>query len=266
MINTKIRFSNSCIIAALLLIIAGATSCQKELSGEDFKNEQKFNVHFSFSNSVQLAPLQLNSTSYTNAFNERFTVGTFRYYVSHIALRNTATESYSVADDQYFLINEADPASKEFTVAFPPGKYNKVRFLLGVDSSRNVSGAQTGALDVINGMFWDWNSGYVMAKLEGSSDAATTPNKQFSYHIGGFRTGESALRTIALEMPVGIEITVDSQANGHISINADINTWFSGVYNLPIATTPFIHSPGGIALQYADNYAKMFSILSAGNF
>jgi hypothetical protein len=50
-----------------------------------------------------------------------------------------------------------------------------IRFLLGVDSARNVSGIQTGALDPARGMFWTWNSGYVMAKIEGSSPSAHVP-------------------------------------------------------------------------------------------
>ena len=51
----------------------------------------------------------------------------------------------------------------------PAGNYNSLSFLLGVDSMHNVSGAQTGALDPANDMFWTWNSGYVMAKMEGAS-------------------------------------------------------------------------------------------------
>jgi hypothetical protein len=34
-----------------------------------------------------------------------------------------------------------------------------IKFLLGVDSLKNVSGIQTGALDPAKGMFWTWNTG-----------------------------------------------------------------------------------------------------------
>jgi hypothetical protein len=72
---------------------------------------------------------------------------------------------------------------------------------LGVDSIRNVSGIQTGALDPLKGMFWTWNSGYVMAKLEGSSESSNSAGNRFTYHIGGFRPGMNVLKTIDLIIP-----------------------------------------------------------------
>ena len=43
---------------------------------------------------------------------------------------------------------------------------------LGVDSLRNVTGVQTGALDPAMDMYWTWNTGYVMAKLEAAAQQA----------------------------------------------------------------------------------------------
>ena len=56
----------------------------------------------------------------------------------------------------------------------PEGDYTELQFLLGVDSLHNVSGAQTDDLDPAKDMFWTWNSGYVMAKMEGNSPAVKT--------------------------------------------------------------------------------------------
>jgi hypothetical protein len=66
-------------------------------------------------------------------------------------------------------------------VLFPEDEH---RFLLGVDSLTNVSGAFGGDLDPTNGMYWTWQSGYINMKLEGRSSAA--PKGRFELHLGGY--------------------------------------------------------------------------------
>lgn len=244
------------------------SSCQREMSTEDGNGPvttPRYNVSFLFEHTVAGSPLVLNTATYTNAHNESYTLRTFRYYISNIELINTVTGKSSKAENLYKLVDHAATESRSFQVGIEEGSYNRIRFLIGVDSTRNVSGAQTDALDPAKGMFWTWNSGYVMAKLEGNSDAATTPNKEFTYHIGGFRTGESALRTVTFDLPAGNMIEVNAGTSGYAVFSADVNTWFSRVHSLPIAGTGFVHSPGAIAMQYADNYSGMFTLMAAGN-
>jgi hypothetical protein len=61
-----------------------------------------------------------------------------------------------------------------------------MEFMIGVDSARNNSGAQTGALDPTNGMFWSWSTGYIMAKFEGTSAQSPAAANALKFHIGGF--------------------------------------------------------------------------------
>jgi hypothetical protein len=125
---------------------------------------------------------------------------------------------------------------------------------VGVDSTRNVSGAQTGALDPTNGMFWTWNTGYIFAKLEGRSPSSAAPFQKLTHHIGGFRTGENAIRKITLAMPFEIGRAKE------LVINADVQKWFDGPHQISIASNASVMSPGGVALKIADNYASMFSV------
>jgi hypothetical protein len=157
----------------------------------------------------------------------------------------------------YYLIDEADSLSKIIVLKTSELKIKAIEFLLGVDSVKNVSGVQTGALDPMNGMFWTWNSGYIMAKLEGVSSAAKVPGNLFSYHVGGFKNGENATRQIRL--------TVDrrpSTDDRTFIIEADISKWFQSAHNIKIAAHPVCHSAGNLAMQLADNYATMFKIVS----
>ncbi|MBC7722784.1 MAG: hypothetical protein H7068_12220 [Pedobacter sp.] len=194
--------------------------------------------------------------SYKNPFGEDIIINKFKYYISNILLVDDKGKSTSIAKN-FFLIDEADSASKTIQLLVNFSQIKEIYFLLGVDSIRNISGVQTGALDPMNGMFWTWNSGYIMAKLEGVSSVAKVPGNLFSQHIGGFKNGENAAREIKL--------TVDSwrlTGGNSITIEANINKWFQSISLIKISEHPICHSPGELAMKFADNYATMFSISS----
>ena len=196
--------------------------------------------------------LQLFDETYTNPFGEPFVISKFKYYISHLAFTDINNKQTTLPNN-YYLVNEEDSLSKIILLpATVPIK--SISFMVGVDSARNVSGVQTGALDPVNAMFWTWNSGYVFAKLEGQSDVSTAPAHSFSWHVGGFRQKENALRTITLLLNKTL-----SPQQAAISINVNILKWFDAVHTLKIASTPICHQPGALAMQIADNYNNMFS-------
>jgi len=217
-------------------------------------NAQKIFIHFQ--NKAGDKILQADS-NYQNDFDENFTVRNFKYYISNIVLYDSA--KIQAYPDQYFLIDNADSASQQIELNASLKNITAIKFLLGVDSLKNVSGIQTGALDPAKGMFWTWNTGYVMAKLEGNSPSANMPQHAFSYHIGGYKQNEKTAREIILQLPQKIECI----NNCVITIRADILKWFNGVHEIKIANTPFCHEPGTLATKLADNYANMFSIETA---
>jgi hypothetical protein len=160
--------------------------------------------------------------------------------------------------ETYFLIDEANASSKKISITIPAGSVKELRFWIGVDSARNVSGVQSGALDPANAMFWTWNSGYIFAKMEGRSLVSPAPLQAVTYHIGGFRTGQNALRQVSIPFSTSLSITAGS--NFTIVLRADAMKWFSGVSNVSIVTEPTTMEPGTLALKIANNYAQMFSL------
>lgn len=191
--------------------------------------------------------------SLQNGHGEKLVVRRFKYYISNLVLIDQEGNRQAYPDT-YYLVNEAEPSSKRIVLPNANKNYSAIEFLLGVDSARNCSGIQTGVLDPMQGMFWTWNTGYVFAKLEGASPSSSLPAHAFTYHIGGFRTGESVLKTIRLTIP-GKALPKDLQ------VKVDINAWFSGTNTLLIADRPVCHSPGALAMKFAANYAHMFSIM-----
>jgi MbnP len=214
-------------------------------------------VRINFINTLSENKIVLNDSTYTNPFGEKYTISRLQYYISNVLIDNIHKNSVEV--NGYHLIDESKPESQVFNVSIPGATYDAINFLIGVDSLHNVSGAQTGDLDPTKGMFWTWNSGYVMAKMEGNSPASKLVNNKFEYHIGGFSGPNNVLKEIHLDFP-GKSFQFDEGKSYAIIIYADINTWWQATHNIKIAEHANITSPGEIARDISENYANMFHI------
>lgn len=245
------------IIALFGLVLAG---CQKSIDPE----EKTGTLKITFTNTVKGSPVGLGSTVHSNAFGEQYTVTKFKYYVSNVNAYFPGMAS-TAEKESYHLIDESKPASLSFSFAAKVNKYQTLQFMLGVDSLRNVSGAQTGALDPLNDMFWTWNSGYIMAKMEGTSPQSTVVNNKIEFHIGGFSGVNSALKYIPLSMPGASVLDIREGKMSEIVIEADIDKWWQNPNDLTIAANAVCHDPGALAKKFADNYSDMFTIKSVTN-
>lgn len=233
--------------------LAGMVACKKENSEEAVPQwPLRFTLEHKAAGSTMILGAEI-----TNPHGEPLTLTQFKYYLSNFSLTRNDGVTVNLSG-YYFLVDEKTPASKSFTIDVPEGQYTSVSFLLGVDSARNVSGVQEGALDPVNGMFWTWNSGYIMAKMEGKSVLSTAPLQNVTYHIGGFRQAESVLKTITFPMPAPIQMRAGSEVE--LVIEADADKWFIGPQAVRIANEPFCMEPGALAMKVAANYALMFTL------
>ena len=205
---------------------------------------------------VNQLPL-LPNTSYSNISGETYTVTKLQYYISNIQLHNAANELVSTVPTTHYLINAYDTTTTQLTFAANNKQFSSITFTIGVDSVYNVSGAQTGALDPLNGMFWTWNNGYIMAKLEGTSPNSQQPNHTYTYHIGGFKTYENTVRKVKLTITPQ---KIKKHKPTIILINVQLSKWFDGVHQLKINDNSNTMSTGPKAVQFANNYATMFAL------
>jgi len=220
-------------------------------------------LKITFKNTVKGNPMLLFTSNYTNGFGEQYNITKFKYYISHIGLNGTGT---TAANDGYYLIDEGTPSSLSFSFEAPVNTYSGISFLLGVDSTRNVSGAQTGALDPLNDMFWTWNSGYIMAKMEGNSPQSPVVNNKVEYHIGGFAGTNSVLKNISSPFAALGTLDIRAGKTSEIFIEADFDKWWQGSFNLKIADNPVVAGPGALAKSISDNYSNMFRIVDIKNY
>lgn len=236
------------------MLLVGLASCQREIDGTTVTGK----VELDFTQMVGAQPLTLNMV-YNKPDGEDFLITKLKYYISNISLVDSAGYRHSIPD-QYFLVDKSSAESQKISVNVDAGKYTAISFMIGVDSLRNVSGAQDGALDPVLDMFWTWNTGYIMAKMEGTSSYSTLPNNRIEYHIGGFKGSEKVQRLV--QIPFGQTMPVTEGKTLKIDLQADIMKWFNGMYDLTITQNPTCTSPGLLASRYADNYSTMFTLNS----
>jgi len=245
------------------LLVTTVFSCVKKDDAPPAISNTNGEIGFEFTNYAGNSELVLNTGKYVTPGNDTISISKFNYYISNIRFKKS-DGTYYAEPNSYHLVQGDVGASKHFHVeTMPTGTYVSVTFMIGVDSAKNTSGAQEGALDVLNGMFWDWNTGYIMAKLEGTSPQSPAPDKTFQYHIGGFSGTNSALRMVTLDFS-GTPLILNTGKESAISIKADALKWFAP-NNISVATTNAVMIVSAKSKLIADNYANMFSVTAISN-
>ena len=254
----RYRFLSCYLWLSLIAICGVLTSCQKDVqSGAP----GVYDLKISFKPTVDAAALVPGKT-YQNAFGEDYSINTFKFYLHAVEFINTLDGSaYRLNSNDHFLIDLLDSSFSGLQLKIQVSAYNRIAFIVGVDSARNVSGAQTGDLDPAKGMFWTWNTGYIMAKLEGNSPLVATPNNVIQYHIGGFKASESALRKIVLDFPSSRTIQWKEGKKSDVLITANVNSWFKKTHDIRISDKAVSMTPGQLAIKIADNYSRMFTVV-----
>lgn len=254
----------------LITLVAFTTACKKEAQPE-FLPGEKGKLVVEFDNIVGNQNLQLNTGVYTNASGEQFKISMLNYFISNIVLTNEDGTTYVVPkDSSYFLIKEENPTQEIELSNIPAGNYTGISFVLGIDSLKNTApvGERTGCLDPAGdgaGMYWTWNSGYIFLKMEGPADVATSGDKKFRYHIGGFGGYSSAtinnIKKISLPFAAGTRAEVRKEkAHGpQIHLLADAAKVMNGPTNISIATHTTVMF-NDYSVNIANNYASMFSV------
>jgi len=239
-------------IAGLIVFLL-ITACHKK--DDPVNTPATSNITVTLQNMCGTDPLTLNTVWYKNANGDSIRISKFNYFISNIKLVKEDGTVFAETES-YHLVQGDKENSKTFTISNVPfGTYTSMSFIIGVDSARNVSGAQTGDLDPTSGMFWDWNTGYVMAKMEAESPQATETGTSVIYHLGGFGGDVNVLRTVSLQLPKLI-ISKDKSPNLHMK--ADAMEWFKTPNLIKVKDLSVL--AGKNAYFIADNYVDMFSL------
>lgn len=206
--------------------------------------------------SIDSQKLTLDTVLYKNNIGQSFQITKFKYYISNISLE-MANGNWNRTKD-VFLIDEEESSSKKISISnIKDGGYSYINFILGVDSARNCSGAQSGALDPIQAMFWTWNTGYIFLKLEGKSSSSTAPGKIFEYHIGGYKEPVNSIQSVRLKF--NKPLVFSKGTNQSISIDVNLAELFRNPVDIDFSKLPSVTDTKN-ALLISTNYKDIFSI------
>ncbi|HXC06207.1 MAG TPA: MbnP family protein, partial [Bacteroidia bacterium] len=130
-------------------------------------------------------PLKLGQQLYNTSRGDSLAIESFKFYLSSIQLLRDG-KVVGQANSGYHLFDASDSSTAWIVFDSPETiSFTGIRFLFGVDSLANVSGALDGDLDPGLGMYWAWNTGYINARLTGTSPACATLHHSFEFHLGG---------------------------------------------------------------------------------
>jgi hypothetical protein len=222
-------------------------------------------IKIDFENVVGTTPLTLGPTYlYENANGDSFSVSNYKYYISHVKLRD-ANNNVWTENESYHLINQTDTNMHYFYLRDVPAmNYVAIEFTIGVDSLRNVSGTQTGALDPALGMFWTWNTGYIMAKIEGKSPSSTAGNNRITFHCGGFSGQYNSIRYASPSFN-SQQALVTANTVPVITMRSDVLSWFDAPHVIDFSQDNTATTPNATTQMLADNYADMFTVINISN-
>ncbi|MDX2172574.1 MAG: MbnP family protein [Bacteroidota bacterium] len=246
-----------------IALLLGLTACKKDTKEPEPEptpttpTQTYGSLKLEFENMVDTNALTFN-TNYINQKGDTFKITTFKYYISNIVVTKNDNSTF-IEPNSYHLVDHANSATSVITLTnVPTGSYKSVSFVLGVDSARSAGGAtvQVGDLASSGNMYWAWNSGYIMLKLEGTAPKSGASSKALTYHIGGYSGVNKAQRNFTFNFS-STTANVSTAVTPEIHMQADVLELFKTPNIVDVTTLHTVHMPGATAKTMADNYADM---------
>jgi len=249
---------NYVLLAFTLLI---TFSCKKDTVNTDSPVEEPAGngrLTVAFKGVVDSQDLIIGN-SYKTPVGDTFAVNLFKYYISNVVLTTADGTKYNESES-YHLISHSSTGTPSFVISnIPKGSYKSISYTIGVDSARNVSGAQDFDLSPSKGMYWAW-LGYIMLKIEGTSPQAVNNAGTFGFHIGGFSGVDNVLKYQTILFPQNIQ--VESTKSPKLTLKTNVNEIFVNPTNISLFFNADVTTPGTKAVEIANNYADMISFES----
>jgi cytochrome c peroxidase len=131
--------------------------------------------------------LRLDSLRYSNPAGETFSITRCSFLLSGFALQQADGSWLELPNRIAWMDAERRRLDTALT-KIPAGKYQALRFHLGLDAATNAAAPAQYAPDHplnpnLNGLHWSWQGGYIFLALEGSFRAAGQSPGGFSYHL-----------------------------------------------------------------------------------
>ena len=263
MIFMKKGSINIALVFASLFGLIGLTSCPKPAETPISYP----NLLIQFDHRFDGNPLELNKI-YLTANMDSIELLEHKYIVSNISFINSVSGLEKKLNNSYFLV-KVSPDTNIYTLSIPgastnlpSGIWDKVEFLIGLDSATNFAPDGAPKLFSDEGMFWDWNTGYKFFVTEGRyySQALPFPSTGLIAHIGDMVN----LVKISLDLaPNGGLQLVDGKTT-ELGIRVNVDELFFNPILIDLSQSKYQQAMGGPqAIDYRENYSNNFWVLNS---
>jgi len=203
------------------------------------------------------------STVHTLENGEELIFSRFQYYISNIAFQK-ADGNWWEEEESYHIVNARQGQPTISIKGLEEGEYRAIRYIIGVDSVRNFSGAQEGALSPSNEMFWSWNTGYIFLMSEGVCLQRPMENQGFIHHVGGFQGPNKAIQQNSLTF--NNPLLARPEMKSTVNLRVDVHKLYEGPgINFSVVAVPAAHSISENTRRLSENFAQMISSATISN-
>ncbi len=211
------------------------SACQRDESPNNLPGK----VKIEFEHVLNEIPIELSQWIISG--NDSMQFSRFKYYVSNIQLINVNGDIWS-EPQSYHLIDLSNESSMLLSIVnVPKGDYSSIRFIIGIDSTQNVSGLHEGSLSLDNGMFWNETDGYQFIDLEGNASFMVADT--FVYQLGGTSPDTGSLHSKSFGFD-GAVMSINSEVTPQIHLAWDAALFISDA--ISVGDVQGITSPSSI--------------------
>jgi hypothetical protein len=261
----KYRFMKKLLEKTLLIFITAASlsACKDDKENTNPGTEAAQPVVKVELNTKYLGADFVPGTTYTTANNYPVRIDIFKTYICMVQLKDVNGNVRTIKDFSLIDFLTEDPV---FSASIPAAVYDSLFVSVGIppEYNTNVDPAiypSSSPMSVIGAgnMFWNWNSGYLFAMIDGKTDIDNSGDMTdpFAFHIGDdllynrlafditdidMKAGET--HSIPLNFHVD-EIFVNSEDT--LDLSVDYLTHTEG--NMPLARRVISKLAGSIRLQ-----------------
>ncbi len=251
--------SLSVVMFALVLTF----SCCED--SEDPASYPNLSIQFDhyFNNNV----FELNK-QYVTANQDTVEILEHKYIVSNIVFINSTQGIERSLKNAYYLVKVSlDSHRYQLSIpgsstGLPPGNWDKIRFLIGLDSATNFAPEAAPKLFTDEGMFWDWNTGYKFYVMEGRyfSKDLQFPSTGVIAHIGDMHN----LVELEFDLSQKGNLLLENGKTSELVLNVHVDQLFVDPNLVNLSDSSFQQAMGGpAAVSYRQNYSNGYWVLNS---
>ncbi len=245
----SMRFKIQWILLSMFLIACG---------DDDTITLDKPTINFHFKHLYKTNNIDIrtdNSLVYTNEAGNPWNIKSIKYYISKLIIYKDDSIAYDV--NMVKLINPAESNTEyqEYILKdIPAGRYTKMSFIFGVDSTRNKF-LGLGNTSEANSMEWPdpLGGGYHFMMMEGVYQNNNNVLSGYAIHLGKNNNQYYA------EYP--IDFTAKDGAKANINIIMNVDQWFDGINTIDLNDGyGYMMDDDAKQLLFKQNASSVFSI------